>query len=162
MQKGVSLLANKGILSDQLATLTEDVRVEIDAYVSGNMLKPQVKLTDIAIAKGGLRESITEKITETVQDKKEEVEQTVRDTIDTIKEDIKASRDSAKQVIVSEIDSSKKQIEGQVNTIIDSLKAGNVDSLSSKINEIFKGQENKIDKIKDKIKIPLFKKKTGN
>ena len=82
MQKAVSLLANKGILSDQLATLTEDVRVEIDAYVSGNLLKPRIKLTDIAIAKGSIRESITERITETVEDKKEEVEQTVRDTID--------------------------------------------------------------------------------
>ena len=173
MQKAVSLLANKGILSDQLATLTEDVRVEIDAYVSGNLLKPRIKLTDIAIAKGSIRESITERITETVEDKKEEVEQTVRDTIDhvrntvvdslnTIKDDIIAKKDSVQQVLVSEIDSSKKEIEGQVITIIDSLKAGNVDSLTSKINDIFKGQESKIEKIKDKIKFPIFKKKNGN
>ena len=173
MQKAVSLLANKGILSDQLATLTEDVRVEIDAYVSGNLLKPRIKLTDIAIAKGSIRESITERITETVEDKKEEVEQTVRDTIDhvrntvvdslnTIKDDIIAKKDSVQQVLVSEIDSSKKEIEGQVITIIDSLKAGNVDSLTSKINDIFKGQESKIEQIKGKIKFPVFKKKSGN
>ena len=173
MQKAVSLLANKGILSDQLATLTEDVRVEIDAYVSGNLLKPRIKLTDIAIAKGSIRESITERITETVEDKKEEVEQTVRDTIDhvrntvvdslnTIKDDIIAKKDSVEQVLVSEIDSSKKEIEGQVITIIDSLKAGNVDSLTSKINDIFKGQESKIEQIKGKIKFPVFKKKSGN
>lgn len=173
MQKAVSLLANKGILSDQLATLTEDVRVEIDAYVSGNLLKPRIKLTDIAIAKGSIRESITERITETVEDKKEEVEQTVRDTIDhvrntvvdslnTIKDDIIAKKDSVQQVLVSEIDSSKKEIEGQVITIIDSLKAGNVDSLTSKINDIFKGQESKIEQIKGKIKFPVFKKKSEN
>ena len=54
-----------------------------------------------------------------------------------------------------------EEIEGQVITIIDSLKAGNVDSLTSKINDIFKGQESKIEKIKDKIKFPIFKKKTG-
>ena len=173
MQKAVSLLANKGILSDQLATLTEDVRVEIDAYVSGNLLKPKIKLTDIAIAKGSIRESITERITETVEDKKEEVEQTVRDTIDhvrntvidsinTIKDDIISKKDSVEQILVSEIDSSKKEIEGQVITIIDSLKAGNVDSLTSKINDIFKGQESKIEQIKDKIKFPVFKKKNGN
>lgn len=173
MQKAISLLANKGILSDQLATLTEDVRVEIDAYVSGNLLKPTVKLTDIAIAKGGIRESITERITQTVEDKKDEVEKTVRDTLDyvrntvidslnTIKDDIVAKKDSVQQILVSEIDSSKKEIEGQVITIIDSLKAGNVDSLTSKINDIFKGQESKIEQIKDKIKFPIFKKKTGN
>jgi len=173
MQKALKLLENKGVLTEKLAGITDDVRVEIDAYVSGNLLRPKVKLTDIALAKGSIRESITERITQTVEEKKDEIEQTVRDTIDhvrntvldslnTIKDDITAKKDSVQQVLVSEIDSSKKEIEGQVITIIDSLKAGNVDSLTSKINDIFKGQESKIDQIKDKIKFPIFKKKGGN
>jgi len=173
MQKAVQLLSNKGILTDKLADITDDVRVEIDAYVSGSLFKPKVQLMDIAIAKGSIRESITERITATAEEKKEEIEQTVRDTIDhirntvvdslnTIKDDIIAKKDSVQQILVNEIDSSKKEIEGQVITIIDSLKAGNVDSLTAKINDIFKGQESKIEKIKDKIKFPVFKKKKGN
>ena len=129
MQKALKLLENKGVLTDKLAGITDDVRVEVDAYVSGNLLKPKVKLTDIALAKGSIRESITERITQTVEEKKEEVEQTVRDTIDhvrntvvdslnTIKDDIIAKKDSVQQVLVSEIDSSKKEIEGQVITIL--------------------------------------------
>lgn len=173
IDKVYSFVANKLKLSDELRNLTNNVNVDLVLKVGGKFTKPKFDITDVRIRKGDVVESIKETAKENIQQAKDKVESTVKDTIAYYKNTIKDSLDVLKNKAEGKIDTvkgqvsdavktSKNEVDSTFNTMLDSLKAGNIDSVGNKIDDLFKGQQEKINILKDKLKTNILKKKDKN
>ncbi len=169
----MNVISKVGRLSEKLQGFGDDVIVNIEAHLSGKLGRPKLSLKDISLSNNGVTESIKDAIIETVEDKKQELETTIEDTlnyikttvvnsIDSLKDQVLVQKDSVQDILEGQFDSSKIEVAEQVEDIIDSLKIGSIDSLPGALEDIFKGQKDRISELKDKIKIDIFKKKKGN
>ncbi len=160
-------------LPNELRSLADDVNLDLVLKVGGSLTKPTIKIQDVQLRRGDVVESIKESAVAKAEETKEKVETKVRDTIDyvkttvqdtieAIKDEAQSRIDSVKSTVNTAVDQEKKELEEKATGILDSLKAGNTDSLSTQLDDLFGDQKEKIDKLKDKIKIDIFKKKKDN
>jgi len=173
----LGFVQDKFKFSDRLKSSVDGVKVQVILYMGGTVTKPTFSVQKINLKNGSIVENIQDQVTNTIEQKKDSIENTIKDTIaatremvlekiDSTKDAILSQIDSTKEVIVNTIDSNIVSIEDLVSTeteklkeegttIIDSIKAGNVDSLMNKIEDLFGQKKNKIDSLKKKPPIKL-------
>lgn len=168
-----SFIASKLKVSDKLKNLTNNVDIDLVLRIGGKFTRPSFDVLDVRVRKGDVVESLTDAARQTIENEKTKVENTIKDTLNVVKNTVKDSLESLKNKAEGKIDSvrseidnsiktSKNEIDSTFNTMLDSLKAGNIDSLGNKIDDLFKGQQDKINILKGKLKTNILKKKDKN
>lgn len=155
--------------NDFLLKLTDNADVELVMRWTGHIYRPKIKIVDVRLRKGSITESIKETIkdevdkqTEQVKDSVETIIATVEDTIAHYEDLAKETIDTVKVIAQNEWDSTKVAVEETAQTVIDSLMTGNIDSIGREIEDLLKGQQNRLKDWKDIFKKKKKSKKSDN
>lgn len=178
----IGFVQDKFKFSDKLKSSVDDVMVQVVLYMGGSITKPTFSVQKINLKRGSVVENIQDQVVATLEDTRDSIKTAIEDTISATKDMVKEKIDSTKDAILNKIDSTKEVITNMVDSnivsledlvttekeklkeeggaIIDSIKAGNVDSLMTKIEDLFGKKKNKIDSLKKKppVDISILKK----
>ncbi len=152
-----------------------DTKIQLELAMDGNIKSPSVRLKDVRLKTGNIVSSAAAEIERRAVEEKEKIESKVRDTIKTtiskvedrisdVKDSLRGIADSTINVVRTKVDSTRSHYEAELEAekdkivqdataIIDSIKAGNIDSIGAKIQD-------RVQDIKDRFKITLPKRKT--
>ena len=170
-----------------LSDITEDLVFQVNGYISGMIIKPEIKISGVQPINSTTGRTVQEVVKEEVDTKVDSVQQVVIDSIRTLEQDARAKLDSVQDVVTTAVDSTLASInevadstiasledliaeetsdlkeEGSI--ILDSLKTGNLDSALSQIKILIGQKGKRLDSLKlptnIKDRLPIFNRK-GN
>ena len=178
----LGFVQDKFKFSDKLKSSVDDVMVQVVLFMGGTIVKPTFSVQKINLKRGSVVENIQEQVVLTIEETRDSIKTAIEDTISATKDMVKEKIDSTKEAVINKIDSTKEvitemidsnivsledlvsteteQIKKETGVIIDSIKAGNVDSLMTKIEDLFESKKGKIDSLEKKppVDISIFKK----
>ncbi len=178
----IGFVQDKFKFSDKLKSSVDDVMVQVVLYMGGSITKPTFSVQKINLKRGSVVENIQDQVVATLEDTRDSIQTVIEDTISATRDMVQEKIDSTKDAILNKIDSTKEVITNMVDSnivsledlvstetdkikeqggaIIDSIKAGNVDSLMTKIEDLFGEKKNMIDSLKKKppVDISILKK----
>ncbi len=168
----IGFVQDKFKFSDKLKSSVDDVMVQVVLYMGGTIVKPTFAVQKINLKRGSIVENIQDQVVTTLEDTRDSIKTAIQDTIQSTKDMVKEKIDSTKDAILNRIDSTKEEITNMIDSnivsledlvsteteqikkeggaILDSIKAGNVDSLMNKIEDLFGKKKGKIDSLKKK------------
>lgn len=170
-----------------LSDVTEDLVFQVNGYISGMIVKPEVKIKGIQSINSTTGRTVQEVVKEEVETKVDSVQQVVVDSIKTLEQDARAKIDSVQEVVTTAVDSTLASInevadstiasledliaeetsdlKDEGNIFLDSLKSGNLDSALSQIKILIDQKGKRLDSLKlptnIKNRLPIFNRK-GN
>jgi len=176
----LNFIQDKLKFSNILSNAGNDVDVQVEAHMGGSILKPTFSIKGINLKQGDVVESIETQISNKVNEVKDSIQNVVKDTIsgyinkgkdaldslktktDEIKKDVKEKIDSSKQIIKDEINKEKEELKKEGTDILTGILTGNSDSTATKIDDIFKDRQGKLDSLAKKFPINLLGRKKSN
>ncbi|MFT4568524.1 MAG: hypothetical protein ACI9FN_003493, partial [Saprospiraceae bacterium] len=173
----LNFIQDKLKFSDLLAKAGSDVEVQVEAHMGGNVLKPKFSIKGVNLKQGDVVESIQTQIFNKVNETKDSIQTEIRDTItgyinqgkdaidslktkaEEIKNDVEQKIDSTKQVVKEEIDKEKEDLKKDGEELITDILTGKSDSGGTKLDDIFKNRQSKLDSLTKTFPIKLFGRK---
>jgi len=92
------------------------------------------------------------------------VKDEIRQNVDSVKEVATQIVDSTKSIVETAIAKEKEELANEGTELLDSIKSGNIDSVSQRIETLFGKKKGSLDSLAKRIPIPIFgkKKKKGS
>ena len=185
LETGASGLAKD--LTDKIgiSNITEDLIFEVNGFISGLLVKPEVKIKGVKPLHGDSGQTVQEVVIDEVNDKVDSIRTVVEDTIAVVENTAREKVDSLKNEVITTVDSTKQAIEAAADStfasfediiveertalenesadLLDSIQHGNIDSVMARIKILIDSKGKQLDslKIPDDIKrrFRLFSKK---
>lgn len=175
----IDFVQDKINFSKILKAPSEEVYLQVAAYMGGTILKPTFSVKSINLKSGDKVESlgdqikgratvITDSLSTILKDTLNTFRNKLSDTIlatrnkitkgvDSLRTRVNTLKDTTTSIVKTSIDKEKKELEEQSKKLLDSLKMGKTDSLSFSIDQLFNQRKGKLDSLKNKF--PFGKKK---
>ena len=166
-------IVDLGQFDESLQKASDQLFVRIESSMTGSTNQPKFQVKGVSFhAKGG-SSSIAECLQRGLENRKDtliaDIKDSINSTVDLVKVKIDSTLSNGRNQLDSAIRSTKDTIESTIasledivqneeeqvlqegRVLIDSIKAGNLDSLKSKFEEILKDKEGVLDRLKKKL-----------